>query len=406
MKKFLTGLILGSQQALAMFGATTLVGILTGIPISMTLFSAGVGTLLFHLVTRGKVPIFLGSSFAFLAAFAMIAPKLPDGSANLERLPYAFGGVVAAGLVYLAFALAFKLFGKNRVMKLFPPVVCGSMIILIGLILAPVALSMASTNWLLALIAITVAAACSIFGKGMLKILPIIISVTVAYAVALLFGWASLSGFNGQAVAFPNFTLPKFEINAMITFMVVALASILEHIGDVSAVGALTGVNYIEDPGLHRTLLGDGLATSLAGMIGGPANTTYSECTGTMALTGQKNPKIMRVAAVIAIVLGCIPLIGFILGNIPVAVIGGVSLVLYGMISVVGIRHIVDNNVDFSVPKNMFIAAIMLVSGLGFNAYPLVVQLGSTSIQLGGLAMAALLGIITNLILIKVKDTQ
>lgn len=406
MKKFLTGLILGSQQALAMFGATTLVGILTGIPISMTLFSAGVGTLLFHLVTKGKVPIFLGSSFAFLAAFAMIAPKLPDGSANLERLPYAFGGVVAAGLVYLAFALAFKLFGKNRVMKLFPPVVCGSMIILIGLILAPVALSMASTNWLLALIAITVAAACSIFGKGMLKILPIIISVTVAYAVALLFGWASLSGFNGQAVAFPNFTLPKFEINAMITFMVVALASILEHIGDVSAVGALTGVNYIEDPGLHRTLLGDGLATSLAGMIGGPANTTYSECTGTMALTGQKNPKIMRVAAVIAIVLGCIPLIGFILGNIPVAVIGGVSLVLYGMISVVGIRHIVDNNVDFSVPKNMFIAAIMLVSGLGFNAYPLVVQLGSTSIQLGGLAMAALLGIITNLILIKVKDTQ
>lgn len=406
MKKFLTGLILGSQQALAMFGATTLVGILTGIPISMTLFSAGVGTLLFHLVTRGKVPIFLGSSFAFLAAFAMIAPKLPDGSANLERLPYAFGGVVAAGLVYLAFALAFKLFGKNRVMKLFPPVVCGSMIILIGLILAPVALSMASTNWLLALIAITVAAACSIFGKGMLKILPIIISVTVAYAVALLFGWASLSGFNGQAVALPNFTLPKFEINAMITFMVVALASILEHIGDVSAVGALTGVNYIEDPGLHRTLLGDGLATSLAGMIGGPANTTYSECTGTMALTGQKNPKIMRVAAVIAIVLGCIPLIGFILGNIPVAVIGGVSLVLYGMISVVGIRHIVDNNVDFSVPKNMFIAAIMLVSGLGFNAYPLVVQLGSTSIQLGGLAMAALLGIITNLILIKVKDTQ
>lgn len=406
MKKFLTGLILGSQQALAMFGATTLVGILTGIPISMTLFSAGVGTLLFHLVTRGKVPIFLGSSFAFLAAFAMIAPKLPDGSANLERLPYAFGGVVAAGLVYLAFALAFKLFGKSRVMKLFPPVVCGSMIILIGLILAPVALSMASTNWLLALIAITVAAACSIFGKGMLKILPIIISVTVAYAVALLFGWASLSGFNGQAVALPNFTLPKFEINAMITFMVVALASILEHIGDVSAVGALTGVNYIEDPGLHRTLLGDGLATSLAGMIGGPANTTYSECTGTMALTGQKNPKIMRVAAVIAIVLGCIPLIGFILGNIPVAVIGGVSLVLYGMISVVGIRHIVDNNVDFSVPKNMFIAAIMLVSGLGFNAYPLVVQLGSTSIQLGGLAMAALLGIITNLILIKVKDTQ
>lgn len=404
LRKQLRGLLLGSQQALAMFGATTLVGILTGIPIPMTLFAAGIGTLLFHLVTGGKVPIFLGSSFAFLAAFAMVAPLLPNGQANWERLPYAFGGVVSSGAIYLLFALMFKLFGKDKVMKLFPPVVCGSMIILIGLILAPVAMSMASTNWLLAIIAVVVAVICTVFGKGMVKILPIIISVAVAYTIALIFGWADLSGFNGAIVALPKFTLPKFELNAMVTFSVVALASILEHIGDVSAVGALTGVNYIENPGLHRTLLGDGLATSLAGFMGGPANTTYSECTGTMALTGQKDPSIMRKAAVIAIILGCIPFIGFVLGNIPTAIIGGISLILYGMISVVGVRHIVDNKVDFSISKNMMIAAIMLVSGLGFNAYPLQIAAGTATIELGGLAMAALLGIFTNLILMNAKD--
>lgn len=409
LRKQLRGIVLGSQQALAMFGATTLVGIITGIPISMTLFCAGIGTLLFHLVTGGKVPIFLGSSFAFLAAFGIIAPMLKDASGhftipNLERLPYAFGGVVASGGVYLIFALLFKLFGEKRIMKLFPPVVCGSMIILIGLILSPNALQNASSNWILSVITIAVAAGCSIFGKKMVKILPIIIAVSTAYIIALIFGWADLSGFSESIVALPKFTLPKFEINAMITFSVVALATILEHIGDVSAVGALTGKNYIADPGLHRTLLGDGLATSLSGLLGGPANTTYSECTGTMALTGQKDPSIMRTAAVIAIFLGCIPFVGFLLGRIPPAIVGGISLVLYGMISVVGVRHIVDNKVDFSIAKNMFVAAIMLVSGLGFEAHPLIFAIGDVKLEFKGLAMAALLGILINLILIKVKD--
>lgn len=394
--------ILGLQQALAMFGATTLVGILTGIPIAMTLFCAGLGTLLFHLVTKGIVPVFLGSSFAFLAAFAMVAPLLPDGTANSIRLPYALGGVVCAGGVYLLFALAFKVFGQTRVMKLFPPVVCGSMIILIGLILAPVALGMASSNWLLAILTVGIAVGCTVMGKGMVKIVPILISVGVVYIIALLTGQASLAGFDQGIVGFPAFMLPKFEFNAIITFSVVALASILEHIGDVAAVGALTGKNYMEDPGLHRTLLGDGLATSLAGCIGGPANTTYSECTGTMALTGQKDPAIMRRAAVIAIILGCIPFIGFVMGNIPVAIIGGISLILYGMISVVGIRHIIDNKVDFNNSKNTMIAAIMLVSGLGFNAYPLQIALSTTTLQFGGLAMAAFLGVLANLILLKV----
>lgn len=401
-RKQLKETVLGLQQLLAAFGATTLVGILTGIPIGMTLFCAGVGTLLFHLITGGKVPIFLGSSFAFLAAFATIAP-LVNGQANLEQLPYALGGVVAAGGVYLIFALMFKLFGKEKVMRLFPPVVCGSMIILIGLILAPVAISMASANWLLALIAIGVVSACAVLGKGMVKIIPIILGIVVSYVIALIFGWASLSGFTGPVVAAPAFMFPKFEINAIITFSIVALASILEHIGDVSAVGALCEKNFIADPGLHRTLIGDGLATSLAGFLGGPANTTYSECTGTMALTGQKSPSIMRRAALLAIILGCVPFIGFVLGSIPVAIIGGISFMLYGMISVVGLRHIIDNKVDFNVPKNTIIAAIMLVSGLGFNAYPLMIPVGTVTIQLGGLAMAALLGVITNLILLKVK---
>lgn len=402
-KRQLKDLLLGLQQALAMFGATTLVGILTGIPIGMTLFCAGVGTLLFHLVTGGKVPIFLGSSFAFLAAFATIAP-LVNGQPNAERLPYAFGGVVAAGGVYLIFAALFRLFGKEKVMKLFPPVVCGIMILLIGIILAPVAISMASTNWFLAIIAMGVVTGCAVFGRGMVKIIPIILGILIAYAVACVGGWANLKGFSGPVFALPTFIFPKFEINAIITFSVVALASILEHIGDVSAVSALTGVNYIANPGLHRTLIGDGLATSLAGFLGGPSNTTYSECTGTMALTGQKSPSIMRKAALIAVVLGCVPFIGFVLGSIPTAIIGGVSFMLYGMISVVGLRHIIDNKVDFSISKNTIIAAIMLVAGLGFNAHPLVIPLGSATISLGGLAMAALLGVITNLILLKANN--
>ena len=402
-RKQLKDLVLGLQQTLAAFGATTLVGILTGIPIGMTLMCAGIGTLLFHLVTRGKVPIFLGSSFAFLAAFAVVAPKI-DGQMNVAQMPYALGGVVTAGAVYILFALLFKLFGQKRVMKLFPPIVSGSMIILIGLILAPVALGMAATNWILAGVAIATVVAIAVLGRGMVKILPIIIAIVVSYIVALIFGWTSLAGFDGAVVAVPAFMLPKFEINAMITFGVVALAAILEHIGDVSAVGAMTGKNYMEDPGLHRTLLGDGLATMLAGAIGGPANTTYSECTGTMALTDQKEPYIMRRAAFIAIALGCIPFIGFAMGTIPEAIIGGISFILYGTISVVGIRHIVDSKVDFNLPKNTMIVAIMLVAGLGFNAFPVFIPVGETTIQLGGLAMAALLGVLTNLVLLKVKE--
>lgn len=402
-RKQLRSLLLGSQQALSMFGATTLVGILTGIPISMTLFCAGVGTLLFHLVTGGKVPIFLGSSFAFLAPFAIIAPLL-NGKANTEMLPYAFGGVVGAGAVYLLFSIAIKFFGKERIMKLFPPSVCGSMIILIGVILAPVAVEQASQNWLLAFVAATVIIGVSIFGKGIVKLIPIIIGVAIAYLTAFALGLVPQSNFTGAIVALPQFTFPKFEINAIITFAVVALATILEHIGDVSAVGALTGKNYFDEPGLHRTLLGDGLATSLAGFMGGPANTTYSECTGTMALTGQKDPAIMRTAAVIAILLGFIPYIDHFFSTIPIAIIGGASFILYGMISAVGVRHIVENKVDFTDSRNTMVVATMLVAGLGFDAQPLSFAIGETSIQLGGLAMSAIIGVSLNYILLKLKN--
>ena len=401
-RKQLRETLLGLQQTLAAFGAVTLVGILTGIPISMTLFCAGIGTLLFHLVTGGKVPIFLGSSFAFLAPFAMIAP-LVDGKANIEMLPYALGGIVVAGGIYLLFALAFKFFGKERVMKLFPPSVCGSMIILIGVILAPTAIDQASQNWLLAFITAITIIAVSVFGKGMIKLIPIIIGVVVSYVIAWIAGWLPTQEFSGAVVDLPKFMFPKFEWNAIITFAVVALATVLEHIGDVAAVGALTEKNYFEDPGLHRTLLGDGLATSLAGFLGGPANTTYSECTGTMALTGQKSPSIMRRAAVIAIALGFIPFIDYFFSTIPTAIIGGASFILYGMISAVGVRHIVENKVDFSISRNTMVVATMLVAGLGFNANPLTFTIGETTIQLGGLAMSAILGVSLNFILLKLK---
>lgn len=400
MKKFIRNWLLGSQQALAMFGATTLVGILTGIPITMTLFTAGVGTLLFHLVTGGKVPVFLGSSFAFLAPFAVIAPLI-GGMPNVERLPYALGGVVAAGGVYLLFAFLFKFFGKDRIMKLFPPVVTGTMIILIGLILAPTAVSMASENWFLATVAIVVAGISFVWGKGMIKILPILIGVAVSYVVAVVFGQVGSEAFSGSAFALPHFMLPKFELNAIIIFAIAALVTILEHIGDISAIGAITKKNYFDNPGLHRTLIGDGLATSLAGFLGGPANTTYSECTGTMVITGEKNPATMRRAAVIAILLSFVPFMDFILGTIPVAIIGGICFLLYGTISTVGIKHIIENKVNFESPKNIFIVALMLIAGLGFEQNPIIIQFASTSIQLGGLAMSALIGVSTNAILMR-----
>ncbi len=407
----LTGsnLLLGFQHVFAMFGATVLVPLLTGLSVSTTLLAAGVGTLLFHFITKGKVPIFLGSSFAFLGGFAVVAPMLLNPETgeynipNTEMLPYACGGVVCAGLMYVIFALLIRMFGIRRVMKFFPPVVTGPMIISIGLILAPSAISNCSTNWLLAFIALAIIIICNIWGKGMIKIIPILLSVIITYVIALFMGRVDFSpvasaNFFGSPLSRASFA--KFNISAIITIMPIALASMMEHIGDIAAVSATVGKNFIEDPGLYRTLLGDGLATSFAGFIGGPANTTYGENTGVLALTKVYDPAVIRLAAFIAIILSVIPKFDAFVNTIPTAIIGGISLILYGMISAVGVRNIVENQIDFTNSRNLIIAAVILVSALGFNSYGgLTFTVGSATITLSGLAIAAILGILLNAIL-------
>ena len=361
--------ILGLQHTFAMFGATVLVPILTGLPISTTLLFAGLGTLLFHLITKGQVPAFLGSSFAFLGGYAAVAPFLEDGSPNTEMLPYACGGVFCAGIVYLILSALIKGFGAKKVMRFFPPVVTGPIIISIGLILAPTAINNCATNWPVAIIALVTVVVFNIWGKGMSKIVPILIGIIVSYIAALIMGDVSFEGISDEAIlGLPPITLMKFDISAIITIMPLALATMMEHIGDISAIGATTGKNYIEKPGLHRTLLGDGLATCLAAAFGAPANTTYGENTGVLALTKVYDPRVMRIAAVFAIILSCVPKVAFVIESIPTATIGGISFILYGMISAIGIRNVVENRVDFTRSRNTIIAALILVCALGFNS--------------------------------------
>lgn len=395
-------LILGVQHTFAMFGATVLVPILTGLDVSTTLLMAGIGTLLFHLITKGKVPAFLGSSFAFLGGFAAVAPMM-DGKPNLEMLPYACGGVVVSGLVYILMSGLIKVFGVKKIMRFFPPVVTGPIIISIGLILAPTAIANCSDNWPLALVALCLIVICNIWGKGMVKIVPILIGIIGAYLVALLLGEVDFTAINEAAwfgFALKPARFAKFSISACITILPIALATMMEHIGDIAAIGATANRNYLADPGLHRTLLGDGLATSLAGMFGAPANTTYGENTGVLALTKVYDPRVMRIAAVFAIILSFFPKFGALVQTIPAAIIGGISFVLYGMISAIGVRNVVENRVDFTVSRNLIIAAVILVSALGFNSIGgITFAIGEFSINLSGLAIAAIVGILLNAIL-------
>lgn len=394
-------IILGLQHTFAMFGATVLVPILTGLPIATTLLMAGIGTLLFHLLTKGRVPAFLGSSFAFLGGYAAVAPMLEDGTPNMEMLPYACGGVFCAGLVYLLLAALIKGFGAKRVMRFFPPVVTGPIIISIGLILAPSAINNCATNWPIAIIALVTVIVFNIWGRGMAKIVPILIGVAVSYIAAIVMGEVDFSGIEKEAiVGLPDFILMKFDVSAVITIMPIALATMMEHIGDISAIGATTGKNYIADPGLHRTLLGDGLATCLAAAVGAPANTTYGENTGVLALTKVYDPKVMRIAALFAIALSCIPKVAFIIECIPAATIGGISFILYGMISAIGIRNVVENRVDFTRSRNTIIAALILVCALGFNGIGgITFTVFGASVTLSGLAIASIVGIAVNAIL-------
>ena len=393
-------LVLGLQHTFAMFGATVLVPLLTGLSVSTTLLFAGLGTLLFHLITKRKVPAFLGSSFAFLAGYGIVAPLI-DGAPNTEMLPYACGGVVVAGLVYVVLAALIKAFGINRVMRFFPPIVTGPIIICIGLTLSSSAIANCSENWLLALCALVPIIIANIWGKGMVKIVPIMIGIGFAYVVALLMGAVDFSAVaEADVVGLPGIMMAKFDLSAIITIVPIALATVVEHIGDISAISATVGKNYIQDPGLHRTLLGDGLATSLAAMFGGPANTTYGENTGVLALTRVYDPLVMEIAAGIAILLSFSPMFEMIVRTIPTAIIGGVSLILYGMISAVGVRNVVENQIDFTASRNLIIAAVIMVSAIGFSSTGgLTFQIGSVTITLSALAIAALAGILLNAVL-------
>lgn len=413
-------LLLGLQHMFAMFGATILVPILVnsyfegeGLSVQVTLICAGLGTLFFHLCTKLKVPAFLGSSFAFLGGFSTIAQLDTGIFADMtmgEKLPYACGGIVVAGALYLILALVIKVVGVKKVMRFLPPVVTGPIIICIGLSLAPSAVNNASTNWILALIALAVIIIFNIWGKGMFRIIPILLGVIISYAAALIMQAAGLTNPDGSAilnftevasaswVGLPPFQLCKFNLTAILVMAPIALATMMEHIGDMSAISATVGENFIEDPGLHRTLIGDGLATAFAGMVGGPANTTYGENTGVLELSRVHDPRVIRIAAVFAVILSFIPKMAEIIGSMPSAIIGGVSFMLYGMISAIGVRNVVENHVDFTKSRNLIIAAVILVSGLGFSK-GLTFTIAGTSITLTGLAIAALAGIILNAIL-------
>lgn len=412
--------ILGLQHMFAMFGATILVPILVnsyfhgeGLSVQVTLFFAGIGTLLFHVLSKFKVPAFLGSSFAFLGGFSTVAELDTGKFANMtygEKLPYACGGIVVAGLLYLVLALLIKCIGIKRVMRYLPPIVTGPIIICIGLSLASSAIGNASMCWPLAIVAFAVVIIFNIFGKGFSRIISILLGVVISYVFAIILQSLGVTNVDGSSiintssvlsssiVGVPDFFIAKFDLTAILVMAPIAIATMMEHIGDISAISATTKNNFLSDPGLHRTLVGDGLATSLAGMFGGPANTTYGENTGVLALTGNHDPKVIRIAAGYAIVLSFIPILSNIIGTMPTAIIGGISFILYGMISAIGIRNITENKVDLSKPRNLIIAAVILVCGLGFTN-GLTFHVGTTDITLTALAIASIFGIVLNAIL-------
>jgi len=403
-------LMLGFQHMFAMFGATVLVPTLTGLDVGTTLLFAGLGTLLFHLLAKGKVPAFLGSSFAFLAGYFAIAPNKEP-----ELLPYASFGVACAGLVYVLLAALFKLFGSKKVMRYFPPIVTGPIIIAIGLTLSKSAVDNCTVNWGIALVAIVIIVAANIWGKGMVKIVPILLGVIGSYLVAIAFdpavrdnlaktvgeaAWVGIPIHKSQTIfgLFSGKVDHALLFSAVVTIVPISLATMVEHIGDISAISSTCRRNFIEDPGLHRTLLGDGLATTLAALFGAPANTTYSENTGVLALSKIYDPRVIRIAAVLAIIFSCCPKFAAIIECMPAATIGGVSLVLYGMISAVGVRNIVENKVDFTKSRNVLVAAFILVLSIGI-AYSKTGAIQIGVVNLSGLAVASIVGIALNAVM-------
>ena len=409
-------LLLGFQHMFAMFGATILVPILTGLDVSNTLLFAGLGTLLFHLITGGKVPAFLGSSFAFLGGYAAVAPLIDDTLPNTELLPYACFGVACAGLVYAVLAALVRAFGAEKVMRFFPPIVTGPIIIAIGLNLSASAINNCAGSWWIAIAAILIIVAANIWGRGMVKIIPILLGVVGSYLLAVAIDPEIRATLVKNVSEAAIFALPvKMDqtvfglfargnvdrdmlLTAVITIVPLSLATMVEHIGDVSAISSTCGRNYIQDPGLHRTLLGDGLATTLAALFGAPANTTYGENTGVLALSRIYDPRVIRIAAVLAMCFSFSPKFAAIISSMPGGTIGGVSLVLYGMISAVGVRNVVENQVDFTKSRNVLIAALILVLSIGIS-YSKAGALTFGSVSLSGLAVGSLVGIVLNAVM-------
>ncbi|BCJ93115.1 uracil permease [Anaerocolumna cellulosilytica] len=409
-------IILGIQHVLAMFGATVLVPALTGLDTSITLFCAGAGTLLFHLVTKKKVPVFLGSSFAFMGGIISVIGDSRIGDADfLDKLAAVKGAIIIAGLVYAAFALIIKMVGYDKVGKLLPPIVTGPIIIVIGLRLSGTAIDSAfydkgefSLKALLVTVVVLSTVVCiSVFAKGIYNLMPILFAIIVGYIICLPLGFVDLTPVkNAEIISLMDeniraqlFLLPTFRLDAILAIAPIALVTLIEHVGDITTNSAVVGENFVEDPGIHRTLLGDGLATSLAGLLGGPANTTYGENTGVLAVTKNYDPSVIRIAAVVAIVLGIIGKFGGFVTSIPTPVTGGISIVLYGMISSVGIRILINSKLNFGNSRNLMIAALILVLGIGCDNIPI-----TATVTISGLALAAICGIVLALLLPESKD--
>lgn len=416
-KTLVQKLILGIQHVLAMFGATVLVPALTGLNTSITLFCAGVGTLIFHLVTKRKVPVFLGSSFAFMGGIIAIIGDARMGDADyLERLAAVKGALITAGLIYVVFAVLIRLVGYEKINRLLPPIVTGPIIIVIGLRLSGSAISNAF-YWegefslkavIVSLAVLAVIIAVSVFAKGIYNLMPILFGIIAGFLICIPMGFtdftkvteASFFSFLDKDVMAQITCLPKFRADAVLAIAPIALVTLIEHVGDITTNSAVVGQNFMVDPGIHRTILGDGLATAFAGLLGGPANTTYGENTGVLAVTKNYDPSIIRIAAVFAVVLGIFGKVGGVISSIPAPVSGAISIVLYGMISAVGVRILVNSRLNFGNSRNLMIAALIFVLGIGCDSIPV-----TGTVTISGLALAAVAGILLALILPEGKDS-
>ena len=410
-------LILGIQHTLAMFGATVLVPALTGLNTSITLFCAGLGTLLFHWITKKKVPVFLGSSFAFMAGIMAIIGDSRMGDPDfMDKLASVNGSLIIAGLVYVLFAGLIKIFGYEKVNKLLPPIVTGPIIIVIGLRLSSTAISSAFyyngefslKAVLVTVVILTVVICVSIFAKGIFNLMPILFAIIAGYLVCLPLGFCDFTAvreahflsFMDKDIMAQLLCIPKFRADAILAIAPIALVTMIEHVGDITTNGAVVGKNFMVDPGIHRTILGDGLATALAGLLGGPANTTYGENTGVLAVTKVYDPSVIRIAAVFAMILGIFGKFGGFITSIPSPVTGGISIVLYGMISAVGVRILINSRLNFGNSRNLLVAAIILVLGIGCDSIPVY-----GAVTISGLALAAVVGIILAFILPEGEDS-